>query len=125
MKEGNDMKDLQQQQQQQQQQEELQKQEQSQQQYQYQYQQKRIFDVTEGIRAKKTIITYRRIFNHFLKHIKINDLEVLLDYSRTRPQIIKEMLVDYILYLRDEKPGKKLARSSIKVHLAAVLHFFR
>ena len=119
------MKDLQQQQQQQQQQEELQKQEQSQQQYQYQYQQKRIFDVTEGIRAKKTIITYRRIFNHFLKHIKINDLEVLLDYSRTRPQIIKEMLVDYILYLRDEKPGKKLARSSIKVHLAAVLHFFQ
>ena len=125
MKEGNDMKDLQQQQQQQQQQEELQKQEQSEEQYQYQYQQKRIFDVTEGIRAKKTIITYRRIFNHFLKHIKINDLEVLLDYSRTRPQIIKEMLVDYILYLRDEKPGKKLARSSIKVHLAAVLHFFR
>jgi hypothetical protein len=70
-------------------------------------------------------VTYRRIFNHFLKHIKINDLEVLLDYSRTRPQIIKEMLVDYILYLRDEKPGKKLARSSIKVHLAAVLHFFQ
>ena len=39
--------------------------------------------------------------------------------------IIKEMLVDYILYLRDEKPGKKLARSSIKVHLRAVLHFFQ
>ena len=35
------------------------------------------------------------------------------------------MLVDYILYLRDEKLGKKLARSSIKVHLAAVLHFFQ
>ena len=107
MKEGNDMKDLQQQQQQQQQQEELQKQEQSEEQYQYQYQQKRIFDVTEGIRAKKTIITYRRIFNHFLKHIKINDLEVPPDYSRTRPQIIKEMLVDYILYLRDEKTWEK------------------
>ena len=29
------------------------------------------------------------------------------------------MLVDYILYLRDEKPGKKLARSSIKVHLTS------
>jgi integrase len=35
------------------------------------------------------------------------------------------MLIDYILYLRDEKQGKKLARSSIKVHLAAVLHFFQ
>jgi len=107
-----DMKD----QQQQQHQKELKKQEQSQQQYRYQYkyQQKRIFDVTEGIRAKKTVVTYRRIFNHFLKHIKINDLQVLLDYSRTRPQIIKEMLVDYILYLRDEKPGKKLARSRLR-----------
>jgi integrase len=126
MNKGNDPMDLQRQQQQQ---EELQKQEQSQQQYQYQYQyqhqQKRIFDVTEGIRAKKTVVTYRRIFKHFLKHVKINDLEVLLDYSRNRPQIIKEMLIDYVLYLRDEKLGKKLARSSIKVHLAAVLHFFQ
>jgi hypothetical protein len=49
---------------------------------------------------------------------------VLADYSRTRPQIVKEMIVDYILYLRDEKPGRKLSRTSVKVHLAAILHFF-
>lgn len=35
------------------------------------------------------------------------------------------MLIDYILYLRDEKPGKKLAKSSIKVRLSAVLYFFQ
>ncbi len=123
MNNGDDLKEIEQEQQQ----EELQKLKQSPSQYQYQYQnqQKRIFDVTEGIRAKKTVVTYKRIFKNFLKHIKINDLEVLLDYSRTRPKIIKEMLIDYILYLRDEKPGKKLARSSIKVHIAAVLHFFQ
>lgn len=50
---------------------------------------------------------------------------MLIDYSKTRPQIIKEMIVDYILYLRDEKPGIKLSRSSIKVHLATILHFFQ
>ena len=80
--------------------------------------QKRIFEVTEGIRSAKTAVVYQRIFKRFLNHIKIHDLEVLLDYSKTRPQIIKEMLVDYILYLRDEKPGNKLTRSSIKLHLA-------
>ena len=87
--------------------------------------QKRIFEVTEGIRSAKTAVVYQRIFKRFLNHIKIHDLEVLLDYSKTRPQIIKEMLVDYILYLRDEKPGNKLTRSSIKLHLAAILHFFQ
>lgn len=85
----------------------------------------RIFNVTEGTRTKKTAVVYQRIFKRFLKHIKIDDLQVLVDYSKNRPQIIKEMIVDYILFLRDEKPGKKLSRTSIKVHLAAVLHFFQ
>ncbi|HEY7082981.1 MAG TPA: hypothetical protein VH500_25085, partial [Nitrososphaeraceae archaeon] len=85
----------------------------------------RIFDVTVGIRSKKTAAVYQSVFKRFLKHIKINDLQVLLDYSRTRPQIIKEMLVGYVLYLRDEKPGRKLTRGSIKLHLAAILHFFQ
>lgn len=49
-------------------------------------------------------------------------MQVLLDFS---PKIIKQVVVDYILWLRDEKPGKKLSRTSIKVHLAAILHFFQ
>mgnify|MGYP006264524073 CR=1 FL=1 len=103
--------------------EQEQEQEQLQQNYQNNYN-LRIFDVTEGIRSKKTAAVYRSVFKRFLKHVKINDLQVLLDYSTTRPQIIKEMLVGYILYLRDEKPGRKLTRGSIKLHLAAILHFF-
>ena len=83
----------------------------------------RIFWVTEGTDTVKTAVTYDYIFKLFLKHIKIDDLQVLIDYSITRPQIIKEMIVDYILYMRDEKPGKKLSRSSIKVHLENKLAF--
>ena len=77
---------------------------------------RRIYKVTEGIGSKKTAIVYQRSFNRFLNHIKIHDLQVLLDYSsKNRPhQIIKEIIIDYILYLRDER---KITRSSIKVHL--------
>ncbi|MFY9966573.1 MAG: hypothetical protein WAU25_08790 [Nitrososphaeraceae archaeon] len=69
--------------------------------------QKRIFPVTEGTQSKKTEVVYRRIFSNFLNHIKIHDLEVLVDYSKTRPQIIKEMLVDYFLYLPISKYQQK------------------
>jgi integrase len=79
----------------------------------------RIYPITEGIQSSKTSDTYERYFNHFLNHIKIHDLQVLLDFS---PKVIKQMLVDYVLYLRDEK---KLTKGSIKVRLSAVLYFFR
>ena len=85
-------------------------------------QKQRIYPITEGIRSIKTVIVYERCFNHFLDRIKIHDLQILLDFS---PKVIKQILVDYVLYLRDEKPGKKLSRASIKVHLAAILHFFQ
>ncbi|MGH9985401.1 MAG: tyrosine-type recombinase/integrase, partial [Nitrososphaeraceae archaeon] len=79
----------------------------------------RIYPITEGIQSSKTKIVYQRCFNHFLNKIKIHDLQVLLDFS---PKVIKQMIVDYVLYLRDER---KLSRTSIKVHLAAILHFFQ
>jgi integrase len=64
-------------------------------------------------------VVYQRNFNRFLKHIKIHDLEVLLDFNQ---KVIKEMIIDYILYLRDER---KIANRSIKVHLSAILRFFQ
>ena len=67
----------------------------------------KIFPVIEGIPSKKTQISYQRCFNHFLDHIKIHDLQVLLDFSQ---KVIKQMVVDYILYLRDER---KLSRATI------------
>lgn len=57
-------------------------------------QKRRIFEVTEGIRSKKTAAVYRRIFQRFLNHIKIHDLQILLDYSKNRQQVIKEMIVE-------------------------------
>lgn len=89
---------------------------------QYYTKQQRIYPVTEGINSPKSQIVYTRSLNHFLDHIKIHDLQVLLDFS---PKVIKQMIIDYILYLRDEKPGKKLSKSSIIVYLAAILHFFQ
>jgi integrase len=79
----------------------------------------RIYSVTEGIRSKKTAFIYEKSFNRFLNFIKIHDEQVLLDFS---PKVIKQMIVDYVLYLRD---GKRLSRVSIKVDLAAILRFFQ
>lgn len=78
----------------------------------------RIYPVTEG-KSKKTAAVYKRLFERFLEHIKIHDLQVLLDFS---PKVIKQMIIDYILYLRDDR---QIKRGSIKLHLAAILYFFR
>jgi integrase len=90
--------------------------------YQRQRQPSRIYPVTEGVDSPKTKVEYSRCLNHFLDFIKIHDYQVLLDFSL---KVIKQIIIDYILWLRDEKPGKKLSRSSIKVYLAAILHFFQ
>ncbi|MGH9978904.1 MAG: hypothetical protein ACRD8Z_24185, partial [Nitrososphaeraceae archaeon] len=58
--------------------------------------QPRIYPVTEGIQSAQTADVYERYFNHFLDHIKIHDLQALLDLS---PKVIKQILIDYILYL--------------------------
>jgi hypothetical protein len=59
----------------------------------------RIYPVTEGIQSAQTADVYERYFNHFLDHIKIHDLQALLNFSL---KVIKQMLIDYILYLRDD-----------------------
>ena len=79
---------------------------------------KGIYEVTEGIHSSQTNAVYQRVFNCFLDHIKIHDLQVLLDFS---PKVIKQMIIDYIIFLRDKR---KITCGSIKVHLAAILYFF-
>jgi site-specific recombinase XerD len=76
----------------------------------------RIYLITEGV-DYKTGVAYQRYFNRFLNHIKITDLQALLDFS---PKVIKEMIIDYMLYLRD----KGVKRHSIKTQVFAILHFF-
>jgi site-specific recombinase XerC len=78
----------------------------------------RIYEVTAGIQSKYTQVIYARNFKRFLDHIKIHDLQVLLDFS---PKVIKQMIIDYILYLRE----KGIKRGSIKTQVAAILHFFQ
>ena len=104
------------QEQQQQQQEQKQQQEQEHQSW---LGQPKIYSVTAGIPSNQTRIVYQRYFNRFLKHIKINDLQVLLDFS---PKVVKQMIADYILYLHEKRNVK---RDSIKVQLSAILHFFQ
>ena len=81
--------------------------------------QPKIYSVTAGVPSNQTRIVYQRYFNRFLKHIKINDLQVLLDFS---PKVIKQMIADYILYLHEKRNVK---RDSIKVQLPAILRFFQ
>jgi hypothetical protein len=56
-----------------------------------------IYEITEGIHSPQTKAVYQRVFNCFLDHIKIHDLQVLIDFS---PKVIKQMIIDYIIFLR-------------------------
>jgi integrase len=76
-----------------------------------------IYPVTEGLKSPYTKVAYRRNFNHFLDHIKIHDLQVLLEYN---PKIVESFIIDYVRHLRDIE---KLLHMSIRVHIAAIFHF--
>lgn len=82
--------------------------------------QRRIFQVTEGHRSKKTEDKYRVGFQHFLEYIRISDLDVLLDLGRNA---IQELVIKYVLSLRDN-PDKKYSRSTVNVYCACILYFF-
>jgi hypothetical protein len=71
--------------------------------------QPRICEVTAGLPSKHT----REVYQRYLWS------PVLLDFS---PKVIKQMITDYLLYLQEKRNVK---RESIKVQLAAILHFFR
>lgn len=79
----------------------------------------RIYPVTEGIQSKHTRLTYQQSFDRFLNKISIHDQQVLLDFS---PKVIKEMIIDYIHYLSEEKG---IRRNSIKTQIAPIIHFFK
>lgn len=75
------------------------------------------YEVTTGGLSEHTRYSYTHHINDFLAHFKIIDIEPLKEYS---PKVLKQMVKDYILHLRD---NRKLARKSISVHLAGVCHF--
>lgn len=76
------------------------------------------YNVTTGSLSNHTKYTYTIHINEFLTHYKITDIEPLQEYS---PKMIKQMVTDYVLFLRD---ARKLSHSSINLHVSAVAHFF-
>lgn len=77
------------------------------------------YKVTTGRLSIKTKISYGYHINEFLAFYKITDsIEPLKEYS---PKLIKQMVKDYVLYLRDVR---KLSRKSIALHVSAIAHFF-
>jgi site-specific recombinase XerD len=77
------------------------------------------YEVTTGSLSQYTRYSYTHHINDFLAHFKITDIEPLKEYG---PKVIKQMVKDYILHLRDNS-SRRLARKSINVHLAAISHF--
>jgi hypothetical protein len=64
-------------------------------------QQPKIYPVTEGVQSIYSKKYYKNSFNRFLRHIKIQDLQVLLDLV---PKVLEQMMIKCIvIYLRDTK----------------------
>jgi site-specific recombinase XerD len=76
------------------------------------------YKVTTGSLSDRTKLAYTYHINEFLAHYRITDIQPLKEYS---PKVLKQMVKDYIVYLRDDK---KLSGSSISLHVAAIAHFF-
>jgi site-specific recombinase XerC len=76
------------------------------------------YKVTTGRLSVKTKVGYAYHINEFLAYYKVTDLAPLKEYS---PKVIKQMVKDNVLYLRDIR---KLSRKSIALHVSAIAHFF-
>jgi integrase len=77
-----------------------------------------IYPVTESNESNHTKQAYKNSFNRFLKHIKIFDLQVLLNQG---PDVLKQMIIKYVIFRRDER---KLSKATIEAECAAISHFF-
>lgn len=76
------------------------------------------YQVSTGKLSERTKQAYTHNINEFLAHYRITDLTPLKEYS---PKVLKQMVKDYIIHLRD---NRKLSGSSISLYVAAIAHFF-
>jgi hypothetical protein len=65
------------------------------------------YKVTTGSLSDRTKLAYTYHINEFLAHYRIADLQPLKEYS---PKVLKQMVKDYILHLRD---NRKLSGSQV------------
>jgi hypothetical protein len=70
------------------------------------------YQVTTGKLSERTKQAYTYNINEFLAHYRITDLTPLKEYS---PRVLKQMVKDYIIHLRDDRT---LSGSSISLHVA-------
>ena len=79
-----------------------------------------IYPVTEGVKSDYTKQVYKDSFNRFLRHIKVHDLQVLIDFG---PKVLEQMIMKYIIHVRDIK-NPPLSRGSIQAECGAIYHFY-
>lgn len=79
-----------------------------------------IYLVTECCQSDYTKRTYKNNFNCFLRHIRIFDLQVLIDLG---PKVLEQMMIKYVIYIKDN--NKKLAGATIELDYAAIYHFLK
>ncbi len=60
---------------------------------------RRIYQVTDGLKSPDTGRTYRHAFKHFIEiTVKNDDLQALID---TKPSVIESKIISHIEYLKD------------------------
>ncbi len=80
---------------------------------------RRIYQVTDGLKSSDTKRTYRHAFKHFIEiTVKNDDLQALVD---TNAYVIESKIISHTEYFKEVK---KLKYWSIQVYCAAILHFF-
>lgn len=78
-----------------------------------------IYPVTEGVKSDYTKQVYKDSFNRFLRHIKVHDLQVLIDFG---PKVLEQMIIKYVIHVRDIK-NPPLSRGSIQAECGVIYHF--
>jgi len=74
----------------------------------------RIYQVTDGLKSVHTKETYQIGFKQFLKHVKNDNLQALID---TKPSVIESKIISHIEYLNSIR---RLKYWSIQVYCAAI-----
>jgi site-specific recombinase XerD len=80
-----------------------------------------IYRVTTGNLSEYTKRTYQYYINDFLAFYKITDIKGIEPLKEYIPKLIRQMVLDFVIHLRD---FRKISRSSIKIHCAALSLFF-
>ena len=80
-----------------------------------------IYRLTTGSLSEYTKAAYQYDINDFLAYYKITDIQGIEPLKEYSPKLIRQMVIDFVIYLRDERGA---SRSPIRLYYAALSHFF-